>query len=273
MIERVRLNRKTKSKSKSMTLASAQWRLFDDPQLLEGEDAAMYHELLARIRAAVQPVDILEEMFIADVASLEWEVLRWRRLKTSLMRARGLEALETFLQQNLHYDTYSDVFVDRLTKILQESLPEDPAENLAETLAHECARNEPDAVAKVNEILLGAGQRMDPILDDARDHTAKELVQEYVRREPDAVTLVDDLLAGAGTSMDPLVAYALARNLDDIERIDRLTTIAEGRRNASLREIDRHRVVLGETLRRTVQVEEGEFEVIEPAPGKGKKAA
>ena len=41
MIERVRLNRKTKSKSKSMTLASAQWRLFDEPQLLEGEDAAM----------------------------------------------------------------------------------------------------------------------------------------------------------------------------------------------------------------------------------------
>jgi hypothetical protein len=28
--------------------------------------------------AAVKPVDIIDEMFIADVVSLEWEVLRWR---------------------------------------------------------------------------------------------------------------------------------------------------------------------------------------------------
>ena len=45
MPERVRLE-KTKSKSKSMTLASARWTLFDQPQLLGGEDAATYHELL-----------------------------------------------------------------------------------------------------------------------------------------------------------------------------------------------------------------------------------
>ena len=99
-------------------------------------------------------------------------------------------------------------------------------------------------------------------------------MQEYVRREPDAVTLVHELLAGAGVSMDDLMADALAEKLDDIERIDRLTTIAESRRNASLREIDRRRAVLGETLRRSVQeVEDGEFKVIETTPAKGKNAA
>jgi hypothetical protein len=54
--------------------------------------------------------------------------------------------------------------------------------------------------------------------------------------------------------------------LDDIERIDRLLTIAEARRNISLREIDRHRAVLGEALRRNLPIEEGEFEVIETTP-------
>jgi hypothetical protein len=29
-----------------------------------------------------------DEIFVADVASLEWEVLRWRRLKTNLSRTR-----------------------------------------------------------------------------------------------------------------------------------------------------------------------------------------
>jgi hypothetical protein len=83
-------------------------------------------------------------------------------------------------------------------------------------------------------------------------------VQEYVRREPDAVTLIHELLTGAGESMDGFMADALSEKLDDIERIDRLITIAEGRRNASLREIDRRRPVLSETLRRSVQeIEDG----------------
>jgi hypothetical protein len=115
---------------------------------------------------------------------------------------------------------------------------------------------------------------MDDILDDAKGRKAKELVQEYVRREPDAVTLIHQLLTGAGKSMDGLTADALVEHLDDIERIDRLTTIAESRRNVSLHEIDRRRAVLGETLRRSVQeIEDGEFEAIETTPAKRGNAA
>ena len=66
----------------------------------------------------------------------------------------------------------------------------------------------------------------------------------------------------------------LAEKLDDIERIDRLTTIAESRRNASLHEIERRQAVLGETLRRSVQeIEDGEFEEIETTPAQGKNVA
>ena len=160
--------------------------LFGHPPLLEGEDAAAYDQLLARIYAAVKPVDIIDEMFIADVVSLEWEVLRWRRLKSSLIRARGLEGLEGFLAGQLDYDLYSEHFADQLAEILRDNLPEDQVEN-AQTLARECARNEPAADDKVNELLAGIKLDMDDILDDAKGRKAKELVQEYVRREPDAV--------------------------------------------------------------------------------------
>ena len=108
----------------------------------------------------------------------------------------------------------------------------------------------------------------------ARDRKAKELVQQYARGEPEAAVTVRELLSNAGVSMDSFMADALANNLDDIERIDRLTAIAETRRNASLNEIERRRIVLGETLRRTVQeIEDGEFKVIETTPAKGKNAA
>jgi hypothetical protein len=90
-----RSNPKTRSKSKSVASAlPPRWALFGQPQSLAGEDAAAYDQLLARICAVVKPIDIIDEMFIADVVSLEWEVLRWRRLKSSLPQARGLKALE-----------------------------------------------------------------------------------------------------------------------------------------------------------------------------------
>ena len=76
----------------------------------------------------------------------------------------------------------------------------------------------------------------------------KDFVQDYAPRESDAVTLIEELLTGAGKSIDVLMAKSLEENLDYVERVDPLTTIAEGRRNASLREIERRLPVFSETL-------------------------
>src|SRR5262245_55454662 len=100
MTKRVRSHAKEKSKSKSAISADEQLMLLGEPQLLPGEDAAGYDQLLADICAAVKPVDIIEKMFIADLVALEWEILRWRRLKSSLIRSRGLNALKDFLARS-----------------------------------------------------------------------------------------------------------------------------------------------------------------------------
>jgi hypothetical protein len=252
-----------KSKSKAISPTS----LYGPPPVLEGEDSAAYDELFGRVCAAVKPVDVIDEMLMDDGMASEWEVLRWRRLKLSLIRAYGLKALEEFLRDKLDYGQYRKHFTDKLTTILQDNPAEDQAEDFAQTLAHQCARNEPDAIDKVNEILASIGQKMDDILYLARAAKAKELAQDYMRRKPRAVKLVHRLLAMSSVSIETLTVEALAQKLDYIERIDRLITIAEGRRNASLREIDRRRAALGETLRRSVQdVEDGELEVIETTP-------
>jgi hypothetical protein len=54
--------------------------------------------------------------------------------------------------------------------------------------------------------------------------------------------------------------------MDKIDQINRLATIAETRRNATLREIERRRVSLGQGLRQQVREVEGECEVIETTP-------
>jgi hypothetical protein len=226
------------------------------------------------IHTAINPVDIIDEMFIADVVSLEWEVLRWRRLKSSLMRTRGLEALEPFLSAHLdYYDHYQKHFEQDLAEILQDNLAKGQTEVDAQALAHKCAREEPDADDKVNQILAGINLDMAEILAGARARKAEELAHDYAQHKPGAIKLINELLSEAGLSFDALMVRALPNELDNIERIDRLTTVAETRRNVMLREIDRRRAVLAEALRRQVQEVEGEFEVVEQTPAATKSAA
>jgi hypothetical protein len=79
--------------------------------------------------------------------------IRWRRLKSSLMRTRGLEALKQFLRKHLdYYNHYQKDFEQDLAEILQDNLAEDQSEDDAQALAHKCARDEPDADDKVNQI-------------------------------------------------------------------------------------------------------------------------
>jgi hypothetical protein len=250
--------------SNGSTLTAVSWHsLFGPPPLLEGEDAAAYDEFYGRVCAAVKPVDVIDEMFIVDIVSLELEVLRWRRAKSSLMRERGLEALQDFLREELDYKHYRERFADDLTEILQGNLPDDQAQ----TLARACAWNESDADDKVNEILDRIGPSMNCLLHRAKAHKGQELTQKYGRREPATVKFIDKLLAAAGTSFGSLMVKALPEELDYIERIDRLITLAANRRDASLREIDRRRAVLGQTVRKSLQeLEDNQFQVIEAAP-------
>jgi hypothetical protein len=271
-----------KSETKTEVAASSvpqRLTVFGPPLLLGGEDAAAYDQLLGRICAAVKPVNIIDEIFIADVASLEWELLRWRRLKWTLMQEAGLKALERFLLEQLesNYALHEEHFQSYLTEILKDNLPPEQADS-AEMLAAKCTPNTEEADDKLVEVLGSNGLNILTVLDDARADKAKKVVQEYVRRERDAVTLVNEFLTDAGMSMDSFITKALGDRIDKIERIDRLTAIAETRRNAALREIERRRAVLGETLRRSVrEIEDNEFAdgelVPDLPPAEGKSAA
>jgi len=132
-----------------------------------------------------------------------------------------------------------------------------------------------DAEHKVNQIITRMNRTVKDVEDCARARKAENLAKAYLRRRPRPIELVDSLLARAGSSIDALVAEALADELDNIERIDRLTTIAETRRNAMLREIDRR--CAGRALRRCMQDVEAEVidgrEVIEKPPAEAKTAA
>ena len=79
----------------------------------------------------------------------------------------------------------------------------------------------------------------------------------------DAVDLTWEVLRWRRLTTNLLESRSLADCIDDVERVDRLAMAAEARRNAALREIERHRSSFAQNLRRTIHdVEDAEFKLV-----------
>ena len=107
---------------------------------------------------------------------------------------------------------------------------------------------------------------LSPLVDaQAYSEWMNTLVKQWTAQKPSAIKRVNKYLASKKLTFDTVIARALRNQIDSIERIDRSITIAEGRRNAVLREIDRRRATFAQTLRGKVhEIEDAEFETIEP---------
>ena len=81
------------------------------PPLIEGEDAAAYDDLLARISGTLKPADILEEIWVRDVVDLVWDAFRLRRLKAHLLAAAAHEGMAKLIGPLLDWD-----FTDQIAR-------------------------------------------------------------------------------------------------------------------------------------------------------------
>jgi hypothetical protein len=120
---------------------------------------------------------------------------------------------------------------------------------------------------KVNLITATAHMGLKEVLTPLVGRSeADDLAKAWAANKLSAVRRVDNILASAGLTMDAVMAQTLSHKLDDLERIERMIATAEVRRNVILREIDWHREMLSQALRRAVQqVEDGQARVIEDA--------
>jgi hypothetical protein len=112
----------------SATRPTERWAVFGLPPLLGSEKQTDYEELFARISKAVKPADILEEIWICDIADLTWEVLRLRRLKAVLIDAssirrlghgRGVQVLESFETQTLSQNLSQIEQIEHMTAMAE----------------------------------------------------------------------------------------------------------------------------------------------------------
>jgi hypothetical protein len=153
------------------------------PPLFKGEDEAAYNELSARVADAVKPEDIFVELWVQDFVDNEWDVLRYRREKSSFMTSTAYEGLQKILEPLL------EQYLDQVD------------------LARAWAARDKAAIKRVDEILASAGLTMDAVMAqtfctylDECDRFARMIANAEARRD-DALHEIERHRAGWGQEL------------------------------------------------------------------------
>lgn len=195
---------KRRSRTKKTTIKD---NTFGMPTLLRGEDAKAFHKLSERINKTVKPADALEEMWVADVVHLQWELQRLQECKAQFIRLK-------------HEEGYREVVITMCGEVVGQQ-------------------------ALTNRKLEVEG--VEEAIEKAFEHF--------------------------GFTSKTVSAQTMVLYLDEIERLDRMVSSAEARRNNAIREVRFHRDALARGLRRACEVvEDAEYTEI-PAPTQARPAA
>ena len=95
---------------------------------------------------------------------------------------------------------------------------------------------------------IGLEVLLRPLVEDG----IGELVEKWARGDRRAIQQVKTILSSAKLTMDAVFAETVSVHIEQLERMERMLAQLEARRNAILREIDRHRDALARPLRPTL---------------------
>lgn len=144
--------------------------LFGDPPLLRPEDPDLYYSLLKQIVTFVKPKNIFEWLRVKDIAELNWEIRRFRRLKTLIIEQLRL------INDDRRAELLSKYSVLEEIDEAEEAQKEQVRKEEAEIREHDAFFGEFDSALFLAQI-LPLYQRFDRIL------ALKELRRDRVLRE------------------------------------------------------------------------------------------
>jgi hypothetical protein len=155
-----------------------------------------YNRIRMAIRRTIGQLDAIFELLIDDVAFRQWEVSWYLRAKWHAISRGVVKKLGPCLHAMLEPKSCYREHVALIKAMLKPHLSEMEGESV-EALARACAKGEPDAVRKVNEILAGTDQNATTLASNARWVKAMMLVHQYFMHEPNAVRVINDILTGS----------------------------------------------------------------------------
>lgn len=154
--------------------ADKHFKLLFNPALLLTESREEFDALRVAIDDQIEPRNVIEVLYSADVARLQWEVLRAHRCKAHIVNLAFRRALKSVLRHHFHASREADELVDRwFTK------PE--AKKEVRDILAQCSLDEFAVEAEALRLSLSDVEKFDRILAalESRRNKAIRCIDEY----------------------------------------------------------------------------------------------
>jgi hypothetical protein len=171
--------------------------LFGDPPLLSTEDPARYRDMLDRFAESIAPRNIIEWLYVKDVADLSWEIARLRRYRALLIE-RERESKNAEIDYAREHADRNPSWIDRLKRPQIEALRNAPRLDTEADSASLLISQYLGTYVTVDKLLMSAELRRDRILrelDFRRERIApllRKKSDELIDASADAVPLATE---------------------------------------------------------------------------------
>lgn len=149
---------------------------FAAPTLLRGEDAKALRKLSERITKAVKPADALEEIWVADVVHLQWELQRLHESKAQLIRMKYEEGFREVVTSIFGQMNAEILLINRKLKL-------DGAEEKINAALDHLDLTEQSIVAQTIVLYLDDLERLDRMIASAEARRNNVLREIHFHRE------------------------------------------------------------------------------------------
>jgi hypothetical protein len=209
------MSRKT-AKGQFPASAERNFSFLTRPPLLRSESEREFQQLLNALKDEIQPLGVIEEMYVAEIASIIWEILRLRRCKVTILNAAFPQALRNLL----HGSSWQQV-------------PDEEEE-----------RRELD----YRDLQLFVGLSETQLAERERDRKVADLAKRWFSSKT-AKQKVSSILRSSQKDESAIEARAIRNSSTDLDWLEKMLTALEARRDRSLRRITEYRESFADRVR------------------------
>jgi hypothetical protein len=185
------------------------------PPLLRSESKREFEQLLSALRGEIQPRGVIEDMYVAEITIIVWEILRLRRCKVTILNAAFRQAIRSLIYQSSWQEIPQEE--DREFSYLDLEL--------GSKIAFERTRAERERARKVDDLAN-------------RWFSSKSAKQK-----------VSSILRSSQKDESAIEARAIRNSSTDLDWLEKMLTALEARRDRSLRRIAEYRESFADRLR------------------------
>jgi hypothetical protein len=184
------------------------------PPLLHSESEQEFNQLLNALKAEIQPHGVVEEMYVAEIAIIIWDILRLRRCKMTILNAAFRRALRDVIDES----AWQAVPLEDRTDL--QSRFELPSFELKPMSEAECER-----IRKVSDL----AKRW------FSSKGAKQKVSGILRKSQEDESVIE--------------VKAIRASSAELDSLEKMLTALEARRDRSLRRIAEYRESFADRIR------------------------